>query len=460
MPFDVVQVGTDEVRVTLETGGEAGRLAASLNAAEIESGSDRRFRVISRKAETPEMPAWWQREYDRICTGEYKPAPWFYEPWFHGQETDNASGNYTMQLYAGKHGHFAHVAKGNPEMVAFTPDDTWGGRDAQKRMRVGRYLTQYYGDVLSNERIQELCANWDTEFGVGLAVKFGSTREEFSHVYQNGPDSCMSHGLRDYNTGDVHPSEVYAAGDLAVAYLENQDRITARAICWPDRMLYGRVYGDTHRMHELMRALDYKHEDHCDSETGFCGARLLKLPHRGGYVMPWLDHVGRVTDNGKFFVIDEDGEYDAQDTSGLMSVRDNLSTCESCSERYDSEDEGGYVDGRDLCESCLESETFYCEGCNDRHIGEAHYSEDLERDYCRDCYNERHSGCHECSTEHASDNMTADVDGNLWCETCAEDATRNEFGEIDETYEPSDDTSDVREPTPTIPDYRQEELPL
>jgi hypothetical protein len=457
MPFDIVRVGTDEVRATCETGGEAGRLASSLNAAEQESGSNTRFRVVNRKAEASAEPAAWQmREYGRMCDGEYKFAPWLYEPWFSGMALDNAADN--MRLYAGKHGHFAHVAKGNPEMVAFTPDDAWGGRDAQKRMRIGRYLQQYYGDVLSNERIQELCANWDVEFGVGLAVKFASTRDEISHVYRNGPDSCMSHSTRDYSTGDVHPSEVYAAGDLAVAYLENQDRITARAICWPDRMLYGRVYGDTHRLHELMRALDYRHEDHCDGETGFCGAQLLKISHRGCYVMPWLDHVGRVTDNGKFFVIDEDGEYNAQDTSGLVNIRDNLSTCDSCGDRYDSENEGAYVDDRDLCESCFETETYYCEGCSERHIGDAHYSADLERDYCRDCYRERHSVCHECDEEHA--NMTADVDGNLWCETCAEDATRNEFGEIDETYEPSDDTSDVREPTPTIHDYRQEELPL
>lgn len=457
MPFDIVRVDTEEVRITCETGGEAGRLANGLNTAEQESGSPIRWRVIKRKDETPETPAWWQREFDRFAVGEYNFAPWLYEPWFSGVGPDDVGNNYTLRLYAGKHGHFAHVAKGDPTKIAFTPDDAFGERDGQRRMRVGRYLQQYYGDVLSNERIQELCASWDVEFGVGLAVKFGSTREEFSHVYQNGPDSCMSHGTSDYETGDVHPAEVYAAGDLAVAYLENDDRITARAICWPEKKLYGRVYGDTHRLHELMQALEYEHEDHCDGETGFCGARLLKIAHRGGYVMPWLDHVGTVEDAGKFWRID--GEYDAQCTTGMMYPR-GRTECYMCEEHYDDDNEGGYVDGHDYCQSCYEEHTFFCEGCHEQCAGDSHYSEDLNHDYCRDCYRERHSGCHECSEEHAHNNMTADVNGDLWCENCAADATRNEYGEIDETYEPADNAPDVHEPTPTIHDHRQEELPL
>jgi hypothetical protein len=462
MPFDIVRVDTEEVRMTCETGGEAGRLANGLNTAEQESGSPIRWRVIKRKDETPETPAWWQREYDRFATGEYKTAPWLYEPWFSGLPSATVGDQAELiRQYGAKHGHFPHVAKGDPAKIAFTPDGTWGASDRQNRMRVGRYLAQYYSDVLSNERIQELCASWDIEFGVGLEVKFAKTSDEIELVYRNGPNSCMSHGTRDYNTGDTHPSRVYGAGDLAIAYLENAGRITARSLCWPEKKIYGRTYGDTHRLHELMQALEYEHVEYCDGGDEFDGARLLKLPYKGGYIMPWLDHGGYVYDEGdSFFRITSDsGEIDAQSTEGLIMARDDSARCDSCGERYDSDNEGGYVDDRDLCESCLESETFYCEGCSDRHIGTGVYSDDLGHDYCRDCYRERHSDCHECDNEHANDNMTADVDGNLWCEDCAEDATRNEFGEIDETYEPTDNV--CNEPThETIHDHRQEELPL
>src|SRR6266550_1006295 len=188
MPYDVMQVGTEVVRITCETGGEAGRIAARLNTAEIESGGATRFRVIQRKEEAPAEPAaWMRREYERLGNGPefggYRATPWLYEPWFSGDahtRIENAL-NSNIIMYGGKHGHFAHVAKGDPAKIAFTATAAAGENDTQTRMRVGRYLQQFYSDVLSNERIQELCANWDVEFGVGLTVKFAKTSDEIEH---------------------------------------------------------------------------------------------------------------------------------------------------------------------------------------------------------------------------------------------------------------------------------------
>jgi hypothetical protein len=464
MPFDVLNAATDEIRCTYENGEQAGNAARCLNEAERESGSDTRYRVVRRKDEPKagEWPEWAQREFGRFASCDYRPAPWIYEDWFNGLTDESRNGpDFNMRLYAAKHRHFPHVAKGDPTQIAFTPDDVYGARDGQRRMRVGRYLAQYYSDVLSNERIQELCGQWDTEFGIGLEVKFATTGEDMVRVYQNGPNSCMSHSASDY--GGEHPAQVYAAGDLAVAYLERNGEITARTLCWPGKKLYGRVYGDETRMHSLMEALEYEHEDHGDSgnSSEFEGARLLKIPFqrsRTGWLMPWLDHCYMVNDGGEHWVMACDGTYDAQDTSGRMYASPRI-RCYSCEERFDSSDGGGVVDDEHYCDSCY-ADLPYCDDCDERHSGDSHELRVGRRHYslCEHHYDERTTECHNCGDNHATEDMQLDVNGEAWCETCASDATRNDDEEIDENFVPSDDNESEparREPTPTIDDPNQ-----
>jgi hypothetical protein len=111
----------------------------------------------------------------------------------------------------------------------------------------------------------------------------------------------MTFRTSDY-LGDEHPVSVYAAGDLHLAYLEQQDgEITARALVWPERRKVGRTYGDTTTLLTKLLELGYEKPENYDAIKG---ARLLKIPYRQGYIMPFLDACGcDYSDAGEFWIM-------------------------------------------------------------------------------------------------------------------------------------------------------------
>lgn len=106
------------------------------------------------------------------------------------------------------------------------------------------------------------------------------TREEIRHVYENGPSSCLSNKASHYLSAPVHPTEVLAAGDIQVAYIQDHLGIAARTLIWPRKLIYlTPIYDDwgTNARKVLMAELQmraYKEARHGQ----FDGARLLKIP--------------------------------------------------------------------------------------------------------------------------------------------------------------------------------------
>ena len=112
-------------------------------------------------------------------------------------------------------------------MVAFTEDAAKGAADRQTRLKVGVYLTRYFGDVLSSDAIRDIATAFTAE-REEHTIMFAATADEIERVYTSGPHSCMAHAASDY-ASSIHPVRVYAAGDLQVAYIERDGNITARA---------------------------------------------------------------------------------------------------------------------------------------------------------------------------------------------------------------------------------------
>jgi hypothetical protein len=231
-----------------------------------------------------QAPDWRARQAERLASGALKVLP---EKWDLAPIAD----------------HFAHLAASDLSKIAFTENDELGKIDRVTVLTPGRYLTRYYPEVNDADR-RRLIAAVDP----AGEILFARTREEIADVYINGPSSCMDgkHSFSDMEP--FWPTEPYGGGDLALAYVKNaQGRIQSRALCWPDKKVFGRAYGDIQRMIQAMMAEGYtylRNEKDC-YETPFPeGAKILKIPHptkMNVYVMPYFDDINTVIDKGDHF---------------------------------------------------------------------------------------------------------------------------------------------------------------
>lgn len=288
---------------------------------------------------------WQGRERARFTDGTYAPLPsdWPAPDAAHGTEE-----------------HFAHVSTEEPGKVSYTPDATKGMSDRQVRVRPGRYLEQFYSDVLTKEQIRKLATvfagSYDTH-----KLKFAVTADAIEHVYTNGPSSCMSHSARSYK-GNQHPVRAYAGPDLQVAYLEDANgRITARAVVWPAEHIYTRIYGDEDRLSTRLEGENYASGD-------LTGARLTKLRYHNTYCVPYVDGESYGQVRGDYIVIGEsdrsgNGIVNLESTSGIGG---NVETCHHCGNEVD-EDDVCNVDGYTYCDDCAGEHTTYCEDDGEYH---------------------------------------------------------------------------------------------
>lgn len=198
---------------------------------------------------------WHERERRRFATGEYQPVLWTGEKWW--KEID---------------GHFAHISVKDKTRIAFTPDAEKGAADRQTAILPGKYLQQFFGDVLNAEQIREFAMQHSTKFEQN-ELKLARTVEEIEHVYKVGPtSSCFAKTTK---------ANLYASGDFAVAYIEDANgKITARAVCAPERKIYPYIYGDRERLGTLLKNAGYR-----ESTQGrdYAGLRLLKKWHWDGF---------------------------------------------------------------------------------------------------------------------------------------------------------------------------------
>jgi hypothetical protein len=346
---------------------------------------------------------WRTREQSRLDGGTYKPLPWANETWFKRESTKD---------------HFAHVGVKDESKLAYTETEAKGAADVQTQIKPGRYLRAYYSDTLNDDAITHWATTYAAMYG-GAELSFAKTADEIEHVYLNGPDSCMSHDPDDYSSPYL-PVRVYAGFDLAVAYCTDEDgRIQARALCWPERKRYGRVYGDDYRLKELLGREGF--------EPGSLeGARFTRDTGGswGSIVCPYIDRYGRVTDCGSHLEIGDTGNgtcYQAESTEGFVEDEiDERSCCDCCEERTD-DDELVWIRDRDhqWCEHCVSHHGYTCEATGHSYAYESSVVTLADGTVWSQSYFEGHgSVCEDCDDALRDRDISFDEDRVPRCEAC------------------------------------------
>jgi hypothetical protein len=216
-----------------------------------------------------QAPDWRGRQQERLASGQLKPLP---EAWDLEPIKD----------------HFAHLSARDSSKIAYTESEELGTIDRVTITTPGRYLTKFYPEVDDNHR-RRLIAAVDPAGEIHYAFK----PEEITEIYKNGPSSCMD-ARHNFSAMEPYwPTYPYGAGDLAIAYTKNAEgRIQSRCLCWPEKKLFGRCYGDIQRMQAAMKAEGYT-EAYTDGHFP-SGAKLLKIEHPtkpGTYIMPYFDNI-------------------------------------------------------------------------------------------------------------------------------------------------------------------------
>jgi hypothetical protein len=212
-------------------------------------------------------------------------------------------------------------------MVAFTPSHEYGKRDRQVRMKVGKYLTKYYADVLSQESIRALANG-----AKGYTVKFATNYEEFRHVYEHGPSSCMSGGTGDFNAcGDVHPVDVYDSGEFKLAYIAPWgNNIVARAFVHEPSKRWVRAYGD-----EADALANWLDENGYTKSSSWEGCHLKRITDgEDRWVLPYIDGDARgvrEVSGGRWLIVSSRPyEVWCDFTGGVYENDEDMTTCECC----------------------------------------------------------------------------------------------------------------------------------
>ena len=229
--------------------------------------------------------------------------------------------------------HFLHISKKDEQddlnlMVSFTLNEAKGRADRQEPgRRIGRYLKEFF-PALSDDEITVLSGKLNGRYGKGC-VKFAYTRQEIRRVYESRANisSCMSYAMSDYSShnrsANVKPVEAYSGPDLAVAYTEDRHgNVTARAVVWPEKKIYGRVYaGDSGKFETQLQALGYQY-------GSLRGARLtpIELGRDGAtyyFAAPYIDGNDQILSfDGEWFYIGSHRDRDSYNTgtSGCIVV--------------------------------------------------------------------------------------------------------------------------------------------
>ena len=338
----------------------------------------------------PEHHCWECREWSRFIDGHYQHVPWRGEAWTIKPETDK---------------HFVHVSRHDPQLVAYTASPEHGEQDRQTRVAPGRYLSRFYGDVLTQKDIQYWCGRFKAENGP-MELKFATTPDAIVKVYLQGPDSCMAKPTDAYASDPVHPCYVYGAGDLAVAYVGSGEKVSARCICWPEKKVFGRIYGDVSLLQAKLGAEGYSRGGSRD----FDGARLLRVEADTGLVCPYLDVAGCVDDDGEYLRISCIGQLVANSTEGTISAG---AWCPHCAEHYQDED-GRWVENaaERWCPDCADGYTDRCDEC-ERRFSDEHLQNVCEWTVCVCCLMRHYAWCEVCEEYHRGEACPPDEEAEV-----------------------------------------------
>ncbi len=319
-------------------------------------------------------PLWRNREKDRMVDGTYRRMPWYAHDWWRSE-----------QAVAIHRNHFAHPSLERAGWVAYTKDDEDGTQDKQTIVRAGAYLKKYFSRVLHYYGVSErqLVTQFMLEYGP-LDVNFAATEDDIISVYEHGPETCMVG--REWPHDGRNPSYIYAAGDLQVAYLGDLEECSARAVVWPAKKKFSRVYGDVARLTKGLERLGY-------SWGAPIGAKIKRVminevvfdPQQGVpsecFIAPYIDKTNQrggghlsAIDKGDHLEICPEGTLGSHHCGGANGMTGHYVpredeyptfTCENCGVgghrqllpvHLDTQEE----EIQDWCPKCCNRGTFHC----------------------------------------------------------------------------------------------------
>jgi len=218
---------------------------------------------------------WRDRERQRFA--ECKPVVWLEEPWWKAYH---------------KPDHFAHVCPDDQTLISFIRDDKNGEAGVKTNIKPGKYLSEFFGDVLLPQEINTMALKHAVQFE-NKELKFATTVEDIERVYKPQLGfSCFSGTKKACG---------YASGDWAVAYIESNGAVTARAVCAPTRKKYVRIYGDETRLASLLKAAGYSQSLYSAEE--YEGLRILKEHHWPGWYADFPSYQVQDPNDAKYLVI-------------------------------------------------------------------------------------------------------------------------------------------------------------
>ena len=318
---------------------------------------------------------------------------------------------YEANFYLGsalKYVHFPHIDPTDPNKIRFTESIASGRKDKMTSMRIGRYLTKYFKSQIGSEAYILATQQAVVYETAPVNVLFASTEDEVERVYSQGPRSCMSKATDTFQTGGTHPCRGYIAGDLQVAYIIGQDgnKPGARAVVWPDKKQYVRIYGDSARMKRGLNSLGY------DKVSDFDGARIQRLPYRGSFIVPYVDGNARYVqpqhlpnESHMHLRLDQsliqnvDCHEIRSEWGWLWEPNANCSLCESV----------GYTDSSILNYSMINPEgaRSHIQLCEDHHGDRDTLHEELALNMCNSCHNLYQTHDHHIDTDEWDANTCA-----------------------------------------------------
>ena len=260
----------------------------------------------------------------------------------------------------------AHQSIDDPTLVAFTPSEDMGRMDRQRRMKIGKFVRAYgksyeTGSDPSNAQIEQISYAWrealqDPVFVVGMKLA------DFRFCYwqaKKRPSSCMSKPISDFESYPHHPTDVYAFGDVGIAYLKQGETVLARALINPKTCTYSRVYGIEGRgrddLESKLHVAGYRKDQDC-----LLGCKLAKLENENGdIVAPFIDFVPRIEEHDDYLLVSDNGDLIAENHCSGLLYKDDRRVCDDCGDRV-GENQIHYSTHMDrhICESCLNDYVF------------------------------------------------------------------------------------------------------
>ena len=345
--------------------------------------------------------------------------------------------------------HDVHQSEDDPTQVAYNRTVDNIRRNIQTRTRPGKYLTQFFSNVLSPAQIKVWAERQVAVATCVSELKFieNDNPDGWVDVYANGPQSCM----RGMDAVRVYAHE---GNGLRLAYLESNKEIVARCIvvdATNDDEVKGwiRIYAREQRwdtsMKSMLAAAGY------EEQTNLNGVKVQLIEARsGGFVCPYIDRGDggeqsvSVDESGGFMLIGG-GDFDAAVTGGTVNGGE---TCDNCQEDGFSEDDMTYVESTEerVCQHCLdhhytyaygrryqdyfpEGDCIYCESDGEWYHQDAYADRDIVYLEDRDAYYHIDDcvccdvGTHEGEWVHVDDMDTDHVSGEV--------AHEGEFQQID-----------------------------